>query len=198
MVAVKKYETIRSQLLTRLENDLPADLFYHSAAHTMDVEQQAQRIARSENIHAPEDLFLLKIACLYHDTGFLFTYNNHEEAGCDLAKKELPLLELDTLQVDQVCGLIMATRIPQTPHNRLEEIICDADLDYLGRDDFFSISHYLYKELKARAVVETENDWNKIQVKFFRQHSYFTATDRQLRGAKKQQHLETIEKLIIK
>ena len=40
----------------------------------------------------------------------------------------------------------MATEIPQNPKTHLEMIMCDADLDYLGRYDFETISNNLYTE----------------------------------------------------
>jgi uncharacterized protein len=171
---------------------LAPDLFYHGVHHTIDVEQQACSIAFKEKITNPSDLFLLKVGCLYHDTGFLFTYRDHELAGCELAKKELPAFGLTQQQIEIICGLIMATKIPQAPQTQLEEIICDADLDYLGRDDFFPISDTLFEELKARNIVASKYNWNIIQMNFFKQHQYCTATNLQLRAAKKQQHLEII------
>jgi uncharacterized protein len=188
----KIYENLRSAILLKLSDHLSHDLWYHGVHHTVDVETQAIRIAQSEKITDQEELFLLKTGCLYHDTGFLFTYHDHEVAGCDLAKKELPAFGLTQKQIDIVCGLIMATKIPQTPLTVLEEIICDADLDYFGRADFFDISHTLFEELKARNFVVTVYDWNVIQIKFFKQHSYFTATDKKLRTVQKQFHLEMI------
>ena len=188
---------IRSGILLNLEENLPQNLYYHCLQHTVDVELQAERIALYENIHDEEALFLLKIACLYHDSGFLTTYKEHEIAGCELASKELPAFDIDPVQLEIICGMIMATRIPQTPHTKLEEVICDADLDYLGRDDFSPISHNLFLELKARNFVETENDWNLIQVRFFKQHNYFTNTNKQLRNEKKINHLHEIETSLV-
>ncbi|MEP7144223.1 MAG: HD domain-containing protein [Ferruginibacter sp.] len=196
MLTKEIYEIIRSGVLLNLANNLSKDLFYHCVDHTIDVEIQAERIAISEKILSGEDLLLLKTACLYHDTGFLFTYNEHEEAGCDLAVKELSAFGLTLKQVDIICGLIRATKIPQTPLSKLEEIICDADLDYLGREDFFPISNNLFLELKAANFISSENDWNLVQIKFFKQHQYFTATTKKLREQKKQEHLEMIEAMM--
>lgn len=187
----KSYESICEKVLRALSNGLAADLYYHCVEHTMDVEAQAERIARAENI-TEEDLFLLKIACLYHDSGFLSTYAAHEEASCVIAKKELAEAGLTNSEIETICGMIMATRIPQTPHTKLEEIICDADLDYLGREDFFPISSNLFRELKARNLVSSEPEWNEIQRKFFMQHTYFTATTKNLRDQQKAAHLEII------
>jgi uncharacterized protein len=189
----KLYETIRSAILLKMGNELAKDLFYHGVHHTIDVEQQAIVIAQSENITNPEELFLLKTACLYHDAGFLLTYRDHEQAGFDFGKRELPAYGLSTEQLDVIFGLIMATKIPQTPLTRLEEIICDADLDYLGRPDFFDISYTLFEELSARNFVKSEYDWNIIQINFFKQHRFCTATNQKKRAAKKQEHLLMIE-----
>lgn len=197
VMPVTKYEIIRSAVLQKLENNLSKNLWYHGVHHTIDVVMQAERIAVSENIISKDDLLLLKVACLYHDAGFLFTYQDHEAAGCSLAKKELPAFGFTLKQTALVCGMIMATKIPQTPLTKLEEIICDADLDYLGRDDFYPISNSLFLELKARGFVTAKNDWNLIQIKFFKQHRFFTATTKKLRQQKKQLHLEMIEATIV-
>ena len=191
-----KYDIIRAMVMQKLSSQLSEDLLYHGIHHTIDVEFQAERIAKSEKINNKEDIYLLKLACIYHDTGFLITYKEHEIAGCNFAKNELPEFGLTPKQIEIICGMIMATRIPQTPHTLLEEIICDADLDYLGRNDFFSISHTLFKELQKRKVLSSEKDWNAMQIKFFKNHSYFTETNKKLRGREKSKHLAMIESII--
>src|SRR5437868_8330447 len=109
------YQIIKSAILQRLRNDLSKDLTYHTPAHTLYVLKNAERIARSEHISSKEDLFLLRVACLYHDSGFLFTYTGHEEASCNLVQQELSAFDVNQSQREIICGLIMATKIPQTP-----------------------------------------------------------------------------------
>ena len=92
--------------------------------------------------------------------------------------------------------MIMATKIPQSPKNHLEEIICDADLDYLGRDDFFVIGDKLFAELSMYGIIDSENDWNKLQVTFLEKHHYFTKTALKNRKSKKEQHLVLIKSKI--
>lgn len=192
MVIYTSYEIIRSAILDKLAAQLPEGLFYHSVQHTIDVETQAERIAINENI-CGHDIFLLKLACLYHDTGFLITYNDHEQVGWELAEKELASAGLKQAELDVINGLIMATRVPQKPLTKLEEIICDADLDYLGREDFWDISNNLFLEFKIKKIVKSEIDWNQLQVKFFKQHTYFTETSKKLRTNAKLEHLKVIE-----
>lgn len=196
MISGETYEKVKSQILMKMESGLSKDLYYHGVHHTLDVLKEAERIAKEENISTTEDLFLLKVACVYHDSGFLFIYKGHEEAGCKIVKDELPAFNFNKNQVDTICGMIMATKIPQSPHNKLEEIICDADLDYLGRPDFFLISNTLFLEMKERGWVADEREWNIKQVAFFNTHHYFTATSKKQRERQKQQHLEMIKEMI--
>jgi hypothetical protein len=89
--------------------------------------------------------------------------------------------------------LIYATIIPHQPKSKLEEIICDADLDYLGRDDFFVIADTLRRELRDHGKIKSDRLWDEIQVKFLTQHRYFTTSAKKMRRAKKQEHLEIIK-----
>ena len=187
-VETKKY------ILNRLKKELPKHLSYHSVAHVQDVFNACKEIAKEENVKG-EDLKLLLTAALFHDAGFLTGPNNHEKQSCVLAKKELPQFDYTPEQIKKICGMIMATKIPQNPKNLIEEILCDADLDYLGRDDFFTIGDKLYSELSMFGFLNTLDEWNKLQVAFLEAHHYFTATAIRLRKAKKEQHLKKIKKL---
>lgn len=186
------FESIKKDILSFLENGLAKDLFYHNVGHTLDVTEQAVRIATETGGLSEEGFLLLQIACLYHDSGFVFTWHDHEEAGVELAQKRLPSFGVDAAQLDIIGELIMATQIPQRPKDVLGQIICDADLDYLGRDDFFRISDSLYHEMKVRNMMASQEAWDQVQIKFFRQHSYFTESNRRLRSAAKEQHLQQI------
>lgn len=175
-----------------LASELSPTLYYHGLHHVLDVVDAADRIARAERVSDPESLDLLKTAALFHDVGFLSTYKGHEEAGCNYVRQVLPRFGYDPAQIDVICGMIMATRIPQTPQTKLEEILCDADLDYLGRADFEPIAHSLYDELKIRNLVADEMAWHRIQVSFLGSHHYWTPTAIATRQAVKEQHLDAL------
>jgi len=187
------YSSINHYVIAKLQNELSNRFTYHCIGHTVDVLEQAQQIAARENLTDEENIFLLKVAVLYHDSGFLFTYSGHEEKGCELGRKELPGFGLTSSQIEKICGMIMATKIPQSPKNQLEEIICDADLDYLGRDDFELISNNLYKEFLDFGFVNDHQDWMQKQIRFFETHHYFTKSSQQLRQPKKMDHLAKIK-----
>jgi predicted metal-dependent HD superfamily phosphohydrolase len=158
----------------------------------LDVLGAVEYIAWEEKITG-EDLLILYTAALYHDAGFLELYHNNEAIAVLLAEKTLPQFGYKPNQIQMISDIILATTIPQHPHTHLEEIICDADLDYLGRDDFFSIAETLKKEWLTYQVIDSENQWMGIQSKFLEQHKYFTKTAIQHRALKKYQHLETIK-----
>ena len=183
---------IRNSIISRLEKELDPRLGYHNLEHTIDVLEQSIRIAHEEGITDEHELLLLKTAAAYHDSGFLLTYKGHEEVSCELMVKDLKnVFNQDDL--DRICGMIRATKIPQTPHNLLEKIICDADLDYLGRDDFEPISRNLYTEFIAFKILPDDVKWDHIQIGFFNVHHYFTETSIRLRNSKKEQHLQVLK-----
>ena len=130
---------------------------------------------------------------MYHDCGFMVQSKEHEKIGCDIARESLPRFGYTAEQVERICGMIMATRIPQTPHNLLEEIIADADLDYLGRDDFWSIGNRLFTELQMYGIIQTEEEWNALQLRFLEQHHYFTATAINTRKQKKDEYVAILK-----
>lgn len=180
-----------AQILKRLEDGLPAKLSYHSYAHTLDVLDRVVSLGRAEG-GSKEELRLLEVAAAYHDAGFLISNRDHERLGCRMVMKDLPSLGFPPTAIDQIRGMIMATKVPQQAQNQLERIICDADLDYLGRDDFYTIGERLFQELKAYQLLETEEQWNHLQIKFLSNHTYWTATNIALREPEKQKRLAEI------
>src|ERR1700752_1502895 len=136
----------KKYILPRLKDELPVHLFYHGLHHTLDIVNSAVRIGKESGINQYE-MRLLKTAALFHDSGFIVSEKEHEVESCKLVMKALPQFAFTREEVERICGMIMATRIPQSPKNQLEEILCDADLDYLGRDDYIPTSTQLLHEL---------------------------------------------------
>ncbi len=183
---------VQNFIYKKLKKELPAYLTYHSVDHVKDVYKSCKKIAKKEGV-SDTDMVLLLTAVLFHDAGFVVQSKDHEEISCNIAREHLPSFGFTDEQINQICGMIMATKIPQTPHNKLEEIIADADLDYLGRNDFYEIGIRLYDELLYTSVISNVREWNELQVKFLENHHYFTATSIRLRERKKSQYLEEIK-----
>lgn len=179
-------------IMKKLENELSSKLHYHSIEHTLDVVKAVERIALSENV-TDEGLFLLKTAASYHDAGFVEQYDKNEPVGVRMANEILPKYGYTPEHIEIIKKLIFVTSVPHQPTNLLEEIICDADLDYLGRDDFHQIADKLRLELREHGKINSDRAWDEIQVRFLEQHRYFTQTSLKTRMAKKLQNLEEIK-----
>lgn len=187
-----EFKKVKQFILKKLKKELPKNLTYHSAEHIRDVYRSAKTLAKLEGVTG-DDLTLLLTAVLFHDSGFLWQQHEHERVSCEIASEYLPQYGYTHEQIERICGMIMATKIPQTPHNKLEEIICDADLDYLGRDDFFKVGNGLYEELCMYGILNNENDWNRLQVRFLEKHRYFTASAKKLRKEKKVEYIAMVK-----
>lgn len=190
-----QFTDIQELILDKLEKELPPQLFYHNVKHTVDVVTEVELIGWGEGC-SDEEILVLKTAGLFHDAGHTIAYDNHEYHGTIIAREILPEFSYTPDQIEKVCSIIMATRLPPKPANLLESIICDSDLDYLGRSDFIPVSNTLFEELKAQSKIGSLNEWNKMQVKFISGHQYFTKTARSLREVNKQLQIERIQSLI--
>jgi len=183
---------IKEHVLSMLKEGLSARLTYHNIDHILDVTAQCQAIASAEGITDKDTLLALHIASLYHDAGFLFVYVGHEEKGCEMAREQLPGFEVTGSMIENICAIIMATKIPQSPKNLLQQIICDADLDYLGRKDFFTISENLCKEVLEYKIVGSKKEWEERQVYFLQTHTYFTQSSQKKRTLGMVNHLQKL------
>ena len=168
-----KKDQIFKSLYERLENELPYYLYYHSPEHTLNVIERAVFLAKKEDL-SKEEIELIKVAALYHDAGFLIGRTDHETKSCELATKELPEFGYSKEQIEDICGMINATRIPQKTHNILEKVVADADLFYLGTDSYDFYSNQLYNELKHIQPDIDDKKWLEIQLDFLYDHEFHT------------------------
>ncbi len=202
------YEEARQYAFDRLERELYPKLYYHSFWHTRDdVLPAAERLAALEGVTG-EDLVLLQTAACYHDLGFVDVTGvtpedrrkreRHEERSMEIARDVLPRFGYNPAQLHTICEMIRATKIPQSPHTLLEQILADADLDSLGREDFWRRSFTLRKELAAFGVNFTEEGWYIGQYNFQTTHRYFTQAARSLRNAGKHRYIrEIVDRLAV-
>jgi len=189
---LRQFEQLKVFILNKLRDELPGHLTYHNIDHTEDVMRAAAMLAAREGVDE-NDKALLAAAALLHDTGFLVGRDNHEEASCNIARYYLPGYGYAPEEIEAICSLIIATQLPQSPGSHLAAILCDADLDYLGREDFFMLSERLFTELKTEGLVQNEEQWNRQQADFMGGHSYFTKTAINLRQPLQEQYVEGIK-----
>ena len=187
-----QYNELYLFVISELENKLSPNLSYHASDHTKKVIENALYIAEKEKISS-EELMLLKTAALLHDVGFIDGYYNHEVLSCEFAKKNLPKFNYSEKEIDAICEMIMATKIPQSPKNYLGEILCDADVFYLGGNHYEESSKKLFSELKEIGMVKTKKEFDKRQIDFLNFHHFFTKTAKEERNQKKQENKQQLE-----
>jgi predicted metal-dependent HD superfamily phosphohydrolase len=170
---------------------LPKDYTYHTIHHIRDVVVQSERIAKKEKINK-EDIADLKLAAWLHDVGYIWEPARHEARGAEYATTVLNAMDFPAQKINKINGMILATKIPQSPKNILEQIICDADLDYLGREGYEENSLLLLQEMRLKKQI-TDVDWLKIQDQFLSKHAYFTKTSNSTRNTLKAKVLANIK-----
>ncbi|MCF8302180.1 MAG: HD domain-containing protein [Bacteroidales bacterium] len=185
----------RDFILSKLKTELKPALFYHNIQHTFDVRDAVVRIAKMEKVNS-HDLVLLETAAYFHDAGLIYQYKDHEDVSIEMAGKHLPKFGYSPQEIRIINRMIDRTRLPQGAKSLPEKILCDADLDYLGRDDYFMIAHMLKYEWKMMGYETKLRDWYKLQRKFLSEHQYFTGSARKLRQETKEQNLAQISELL--
>ncbi|MBV9988327.1 MAG: YitT family protein [Chitinophagaceae bacterium] len=179
-------------ILDKLTHGLSASLYYHNVTHTERVMQHAALLAEAEGITGT-DRDILLTAAAFHDAGFLEKHAGHEEVSCRLARECLPGFGFGENEISRICDLIMATKLPQTVSDRLSAILCDADLYYLGTDDYGKMADLLYREFLLADIVKNKMQWQRQQIDFLKAHQYFTKTAQQQLAAKQEKNLIVLQ-----
>lgn len=189
------YYKLRRKSWDLLHSGLPKELHYHSIRHTKSALKNCEEYIRYFDIER-YDAKLLRIGVLLHDIGFTVSIENHELAGVKIANELMSEFGFSNADIKIVSELILATRMPQRPKSLLENIICDVDLDYLGRKDFYEISDLLYRELLERSDYFDRTQWNKIQIKFLEEHAYHTEFAKKRRESPKQERIAELKFMV--
>jgi uncharacterized protein len=191
------FENVKRYILQRLERELSPLFVYHNIFHTInEVLTNSELLAGILGVTG-EELLLLQTAALYHDLGFVVQAEGHESIGANFARLTLPEFGYNRGQIEVIQGIIMATRLPQTPHNLLEEIIADADLSVLGQKEFWQRNEDLRVELVFNGKpAPDDEEWYYKQLKFLQEHTYFTEAAHRLREPQKQENITRLIQLL--
>lgn len=187
-----QYEQLYTFVISELESKLASHFTYHDSNHTKEVIANVMAIAQKERISEYE-LTLVKTAALLHDIGFIKSHLNHENLGCDFARRILPDYDYKSQEIDSICEMILATKLPQSPKNNLSKILCDADLLYLGGDQYEHFAEKLFSELKENGILKTAEEWHYRQINFFNSHQFFTKSVLEEKQAGKHKNFTNLE-----
>ena len=177
-------------------DELPGGIKYHDADHTLHpvkgVVAIANRIAISENI-SEHDRELLIAAAYFHDTGYIREYDKNEPIAARMAGRILKLIGYKPDEVEKVQKMILSTNLELEPRSHIEKILCDADLDHLGREDFFKLDGKLREGRRSRGIdVSDDANWYKGTLKILEKHHYYTESQKKLREKEKQKNIKRL------
>lgn len=157
-----------------LQNRLNPKNLFHNLSHTIEVVEKVEELAEKES-STDKEIFHLKLAAWFHDTGFIEKNDGHEEVSVKIAEEFLLEKNLPQEDIEAVKSLIRVTKSYRRPENLAEKIIKDADTSHLGSDDYFDYSDLLQKEVglkKGRKITDVE--WQKRNIEFFGEHEFYT------------------------
>lgn len=146
---------------------------YHNIDHTLEVVEACKVIGRQCDL-SDSDLEIVLIAAWFHDTGYYLGCDDHENASAKIAMEYLETHGISSSYIEKVVDCIVATKIPQSPKNLLEKVICDADLYHLSTDKFFDKTELLWKEFSFQHLQLTFDNWLNESKDFIESHQYHT------------------------
>jgi class 3 adenylate cyclase/HD superfamily phosphodiesterase len=188
------FPNMRKDCLNLLKSLLPEGILYHDLSHTYNVEKAAVRFAKLEGIEE-ESILLLQTAVLYHDAGFILQYNDNEHFAEQLARKTLPKYGYSEEQIEVIANIIASTAANNFPKTLLEKIMCDADHDYLGRADYYTVVAKLRTELENFGEIMNDATWIDFQLDYLeKKHRFFTETAKNIRLHGKKARIEELKK----
>lgn len=161
-------------------------LKYHGWMHTKSAYDAVCYLATLEDID-DEDAEILKAAALYHDTGQMFVSELHEYKSIDIARIDLKSFGYPWYKIDSACGIIESTLPNKRPIGILQEIMCDADFEYLGRDYYNYVSELLRAEIGTTPPI-----WRVEQIAFMKRHRYLTRSAQRLFNHQKEINLKRL------
>jgi uncharacterized protein len=164
---------LREKIHKDFSEKLDKKYIYHNLDHTKRVVKSAIKIGASYDL-SEEQWKVLITACLLHDFGFIKSHIKHEETGADIAGSILTEYGYNQDQIKSVKSLILVTEAIAIPNNKLESIIRDSDLEYLGSNEFEKISEKLKDEWLFCDVVTSEEEFYKLQLDFLINHQFHT------------------------
>ncbi|HLN52636.1 MAG TPA: HD domain-containing protein [Lentimicrobium sp.] len=184
-------EALADFVCKKMEHELPPFVVYHGVDHTYDVHNSVLRLAKMEKVDT-YNTNLIEAAAWLHDIGIIVRFEDHESISARMASDILPKFGFTDEEITKIKNMIQCTKLPQAAYTIGEKILCDADLDYLGRNDFFIIGQKLRLEWELTGNTISLIDWYKVQMDFLSKHNYFTESAQLLRNERKAKNMAEI------
>lgn len=153
---------------------LSKKLVYHNYKHTFETVAEAQDLGQRSKI-SESQLHDLVLAAWFHDTGYVCTYQGHEEESVRIVTEWLEEKQYPQERIELIAEIIRATKHDQAPETLLQELMVDADMSNIGRDTFFATAELLRVEWEIyQDKFFTDREWEQFQMDFLLSTTFHT------------------------
>ncbi len=192
-ILVKAEKAVTDILLS-----LPESMVYHNLNHTREVVKAADKIGAYVNLTEEEKEILL-LSAWFHDTGFKFGYDNHEEKSIEIAKEFLAQNNYDKDKTEKIVSGINSTRLELEPETLTERVLNDADFFHLSKKSYFDHLLLLKSELELTTGKKMDDaDWFEENLKFLKSHKYYTEYGKSVLVPKVDKNIDSQYKMLKK
>ncbi|MFD1017376.1 Pycsar system effector family protein [Winogradskyella rapida] len=168
-------EDTQNFVFNLLKTELPNSFLYHNYTHTTRVLKSVREIVEHSEL-SDEEILILELSALLHDTGYTKSCENHEKESVKIATAFLKDKDVDDSVIEEVNKCILATDINVEPETQLEKILRDADASHFGKKYFNEASEFLRKELELLGKRSFKpSEWRRENIKVLTEkHKYYT------------------------
>jgi len=169
-----------------LAEKLPEKIIYHNFNHALLVKKYAETIGERADL-AADEMNILRICALFHDAGYVNSYEQYNEESIIIAAAFLAEHEVDQPTIDHISEIIRANKLPQNPKDKIAEVLCDADMMYITTESGIEQFDLLYDETAmGKQKFHKRPVFEKGCINFFAKHTYFTEYGKTMLQPKKE------------
>ncbi len=166
---------------------------YHNIEHTERVINSVDKLALDLNL-SEEERAMLIVAAAFHDSGYFEDSNDHENLGASFAAEFLKKKNASIDLVMRVAHLIQCTAIHARPINRLQKLLRDADLHYVGSETFIEKAECLREEWEhTKNLRFSEASWVQQNIRFLESHNFHTEAAKKRYEGRKKENLQILK-----
>lgn len=164
---------VSEYVLNLFKEKLSPDYVYHTYTHTLETVKACKKLSKTYNLTS-RDYEVLMLAGWFHDTGYVETYQDHEQASVSIMKSYLKGNYADD-DIAEIESLILSTKHGAKADGSLQEIIQDADYINIGSKKFFHRAELLRIEWERILQKKySEIEWAQLQLQFLIETTFKT------------------------
>lgn len=187
-------EEVGRYIFTLFSKQLSPDYVYHNYQHTMDTVAVCAKLAKAYNEISKDELEVLLLAAWFHDSGYVYAHEGHEEKSKEIAIDFLRQRNFEARKTDSVVECIENTKKNSRPSTLLAKIIADANIADIGQESYPAKAALLKTEWSKFGKIFNKEEWLKAQLDFMRSFKFNTEAAQNLYGRQVKINIEELEK----